>query len=427
LGRRALAILAIGVFYAIANRPAPAQEPAACKRDDQICWQELQASECSRAASTIESCLVFLQRLETARRRSSSSAMALLLGDTLRGLARRDLPPQVQARYLERSRAAYREVVKNEPLNASGYLGLADVAEPGEERVRWLRGAVQAEFQPAHMELLAGALAGEIGGHAGNLEAARVLEDAYTHESTDTEKWRYAAGAFRTYTYALDRYPSATSGRSVDNVLIRIEDDIDHALLRRMLLDPESHLAYLDDAFATLCEKSIAAIVSLDDCMAGLELAVTTAEGSLSPGARRLLAEATLTGMRTIAGESLPRSAEAQRKFLAWIDRLLLARLEPVEVSANLLEAQADYTAILPARADALRAAIALVPNRGDLRLKLGATYVSLWSWQEALEQLRVARFYLPPEEHEGVDELVETADEAYQASFFPPAAAATE
>jgi hypothetical protein len=74
-----------------------------------------------------------------------------------------------------------------------------------------------------------------------------------------------------------------------------------------------------------------------------------------------------------------------------------------------------------------LRAAIALVPNRGDLRLKLGATYVSLWSWQEALEQLRVARFYLPPEEHEGVDELVETADEAYQASFFPPAAAATE
>lgn len=191
-----------------------------------------------------------------------------------------------------------------------------------------------------------------------------------------------------------------------------------------MLLDPESHLAYLDDAFATLCEKSIAAMVSLDECMAGLELAVTTAEGSTSAGARRLLAEATLTGMRTIAGESLPRSAEAQRKFLAWIDRLLLARLEPVEVSADLLEAQADYTAILPARADALRAAIELVPNRGDLRLKLGATYVSLWSWQEALEQLRVARFYLPPEEHERVDELVETADKAYQASFFPPAAA---
>ena len=68
-----------------------------------------------------------------------------------------------------------------------------------------------------------------------------------------------------------------------------------------------------------------------------------------------------------------------------------------------------------------LLAAIALVPNRGDLRLKAGGTYVSLALWPEALEQLRVARFYLPPEEHEPVDKLVATADTAYQAGFFPP------
>jgi hypothetical protein len=154
--------------------------------------------------------------------------------------------------------------------------------------------------------------------------------------------------------------------------------------------------------------------------MAGLERAVTTAEGSVSAGARRVLAEATLTGMRTIAGESLPRSAEAQRKFRDWIERLLLAGLEPVEVSADLLEAQADYTAVLPERADALRAAIELVPNRGDIRLKLGATYVSLRLWYDALEQLRVAKFFLPIDEHERIDRLAATADRHYQASFFP-------
>jgi hypothetical protein len=165
-----------------------------------------------------------------------------------------------------------------------------------------------------------------------------------------------------------------------------------------------------------MCEKSIAVIVSLDECMAGLERAVSTAEGSPSSGTRRLLAEATLTGMRTIAGESLPRSAQARGKFIDWIDRLLMTDLDPVDVPADLLEARADYTSNLLERVDALQSAIELTPGRGDLRLKLGATYVSLWWWPEALEQLRVAKFYLPLDEHERIDRLIETADARYQA-----------
>jgi hypothetical protein len=209
--------------------------------------------------------------------------------------------------------------------------------------------------------------------------------------------------------------------RSRENVVIRVKDDIDYPFLQRLLLDPESDLAHLAGAFAIMCEESIAAIVTLDECMAGLELAVATAEGPISSGSRRLLAEAALTGMRTIAGESLPRSLDAQTQFLDWIDRLLTTRPTPVEVSANLLEARADYTAHLMDRADALVSATALSPDRGDLRLKLGATYVDLELWWEALEQLRVAKFLSLPEEHEGVDKLIETADKAYQARFLPP------
>jgi hypothetical protein len=41
-------------------------------------------------------------------------------------------------------------------------------------------------------------------------------------------------------------------------------------------------------------------------------------------------------------------------------------------------------------------------------------------AWPEALEQLRVAKYFLPPEEHERVDELAETADKGYQARFGP-------
>ena len=418
---RALAILSVGVFWAGVDAAAPAEVSGACERHDLRCWRELHTSECSAAASTLETCLVFLQRLETARRAANSSGVALLLGETLRDLAQKDVAPAVKERYLERSRAVYREVVRNEPLNASGYLGLAEVAETGEERVGWLRGAVQAEFQPAHMELLAAALSSEGGGHTGALEAARVIEDAYTYESTETEKWRYGASAWQRYRDASDRYPLAITERSLENVAIRIKDDIDYALLQRMLLEPQSSLAHLADAFATMCDESIAAIVSLDECMAGLELAVATAEGSISSGGRRLLAEAALTGMRTIAGESLPRSLEARRKFLDWIDRLLTTGPVPADVSANLFEARADYTANLLERADALVAAAELSPNRGDLRLKLGVTYVDLELWPDALEQLRVAKFFLPPEEHEGVDSLVETADKAYQARFLPP------
>jgi len=70
-----------------------------------------------------------------------------------------------------------------------------------------------------------------------------------------------------------------------------LKADIDYPVLQRILLEPASHLPYLADAFATLCEKSIAAIVTLDECMAGLELAVATAEGSSDPGTRRWIAE----------------------------------------------------------------------------------------------------------------------------------------
>jgi hypothetical protein len=420
---RVIAVLSVAVSWAFADG-APAQELGTCARNDLGCFQDLHASECSRAASTLETCLVFLQRLETARRGRYSAGIALLHGETLHDLARKDVSPEAKERYLARSRSAYRDVVKNEPFNSAGYLGLAEVAQSGEERVEWLRGAVRAEYQPAHMELLANALLSEIGGHTGDLEAARFLEDAYTFEPAATERWRYGASAWRRHADAINRYPSAASARSAENVVLRIQDDIDYPALQRMLQEPESYLAYLADAFATMCEKSIAEIVSLDECMAGLELAVSAAERPVSSGTRRLLAEAVLTGMRTIAGESLPRTLEAQKRFTDWIDRLLTSRPAPAEVEADLLEARADYTGLLDERADALLAAIELSPNRGDLRSKLGAAYVSLRLWPEALEQLRVAKFFSPPEEHERLDRLAATADEAYQARFEPRRAA---
>ena len=419
---RALAIVTVVMSAAVADRAAAADVPAACERGDLKCLQELRKSECQQPATTLETCLVFLQRLETARRRSRSTGLALLLGETLQGIARKDdVSPQAKERYLRRSRAAYRQVVRDEPFNASGYLGLAEVSETGEERVDWLRGAVRAEYRPEHMELLANTLSSEVRGQAADLEAARVIEDAYTYELTNTEKWRYAVSALQRYTEAAERYPSATSERAVENVLLRIKDDINYPLLQSMLLNPEQDLAHLADAFATMCEKSIAQIVEIDECMAGLELAVATAESPVTAGTRRMLAEATLVGMRTIAGESLTRSAEARGRFIDWIDRLVMTELEPVDVAASLLEAKADYTPDLLERTETLLAAVELSPNRGDLRLKIGATYVRLELWPEALEQLRVATLLLPPEEQEEVDRLVEKADKAYQARFFPP------
>lgn len=419
---RALAILGVVLFGVIADEAAAAEVPAACERGDLRCLQELRQSECVQPASTLETCLVFLQRLETARRRSRSTGLAFLLGNTLQGIARNDnVAPQAKERYLRRSRAAYRQVVKDQPFSASGYLGLAEVAETGEERVDWLRGAVQAEYRPEHMELLANALSNDVRGQAADLEAARVIEDAYTYEMTNTEKWRFAAAALLRYTEAAELYPSATSERAVENVLLRVKDDIDYPLQQQLLLNPEHDLPRLADAFATMCEKSIVQILTIDECLAGLERAVATAEGPVPAGTRRMLAEATLLGIRTIAGESLTRAAQARGRFFDWIDRLVATGLEPVDVAASLLEAKADYTPDPTERAETLLAAIELSPRRGDLRRKLGATYVRLELWPEALEQLRVATLLLPPEEQEGIDALVERADKAYQARFFPP------
>ncbi len=416
--RWAPTVLLVGSCFAAEG--AAAQPAAVCR--DVACWQELRGAECSGAAGTLESCLAFVQRLETARRGSYSSGVTLLLGETLGTLARNPtLPPVVKERYLERARAAFKEVVRREPLLAAGFLGLADVAETGEARVEWLRGAVQAESQPAHMEALAGALAG-IGGAPAELEAAHVLETAYTFEGTDTEKWRYAVAALRGHAEAAERYPSATSERAVANVLLRLEEDVDYAILQRALRRPELHLTHLGDAFATLCEKSIVAIVGFEECTVGLELAVTVAERSAASGVRRALAEAVLIGMRTVAGEALPASMLTQRRFQGWLDRLAMTGLEPSEVEVDVLEARADYTSNLLDRSAVLLSAIELAPNRGDIRLKLGATYVSIRAWPEALDQLRVAKFFTPAEDQPRIDRLFETADKGYQARFESPA-----
>ena len=418
---RALALVAVVMSPVVAEEAAAAEVPAACQRGELKCLQELRKSECQLPAATLDTCLAFLQRLETVRQRSRSPDLALLLGDTLQGIALQNgVSPQAQKQYLQRSRAAYKQVVKDQPFRASGYLGLAEIAESGEERVEWLRGAVRAEYRPEHMELLASALITDIRGQDADLEAARLIEDAYTYEKTNKEKWRYGASALQRYTEVAERYPLAASESAVDNVLLRIKDDIDYPLLQTMLLNPEQHLTHLADAFTTMCEKSIEKIVDTDECMAGLELAVATAERSVSAGTRRMLAESVLVGMRTIAGESLTRSGEVRARFIDWIDRLVATKLEPVDVAASLLEAKADYAPDPKERTETLLAAIELSPSRGDLRLKLGANYVRLKLWPEALEQLRVASLLLPPEEHEEVDTLLEKADKAYQASFFP-------
>ncbi|HET8699280.1 MAG TPA: hypothetical protein VFO94_17475, partial [Gammaproteobacteria bacterium] len=271
--RRAFATLSAVSLWLGAGEPASAQAPPSCGRGDLACWQVQYGSECSQPASTLQTCLVFLQRLETARRRSSPSEIALLVGRTLRTVALKDPSPRAKERYLERARAAYRDVVSKEPLSAAGYLGLAEIAATGEERVEWLRGAVRAEARPEHMELLADALAKDVGGKDGDLESALVLEGAYALEPRAAEKWRYGVLALQRYSEAADRYPLAESGRSLDNVLLRIKQDSDYPLKQRILLEPVAYLPYLADAFATLCEKSIAAIVTLDECLAGLELA----------------------------------------------------------------------------------------------------------------------------------------------------------
>ena len=118
---RALAVLSAAVLWSVAAEAPAADARSACGRDDLRCWQDQHASECSVAAATLETCLVFLQRLETLRRQSSySTGVALLLGETLHDVSQREVSPQAKERYLQRSRVAYREVVKNEPLNASG-------------------------------------------------------------------------------------------------------------------------------------------------------------------------------------------------------------------------------------------------------------------------------------------------------------------
>ena len=84
---RALAILGVVLLGLAADEAAAAEVPAACERGDLQCLQELRESECVQPASTLETCLVFLQRLETLRRRSRSPGLALLLGNTLQGIA----------------------------------------------------------------------------------------------------------------------------------------------------------------------------------------------------------------------------------------------------------------------------------------------------------------------------------------------------
>ena len=81
---RALAVCTAALLWSAVEQAPAADARSGCGRDDLRCWQDQHAAECSVAAATLETCLVFLQRLETLRGQSSySTGVALLLGETL--------------------------------------------------------------------------------------------------------------------------------------------------------------------------------------------------------------------------------------------------------------------------------------------------------------------------------------------------------
>jgi tetratricopeptide (TPR) repeat protein len=378
-----------------------------CGANDSQCLDDSFAVACSSSLEAFEqSCLAWAQRVE-AHELAENPEWRLAAGAGYFNLA--DLTDSAAAaeRYREQSRAIIQAVLEQWPTGSyarQAYMGLANLAfletEDISEAIRLTRLALQAE---PDNEISMWALATWLARRAENgdrREAADMYRAAYV--ARGSRSWYWAANALGLYrsTGQTDQAEIFLDQVSRDSGMDGFDEEVVSSSFAR---DPERAAEVLE----TACHSYIIAMFGAETCANGIDTLVSATRSVVVPAERRRIVGAATEGMRmlTIAGDATGEQLRQRQSEFGTILREWIAT-EAATAATYVLWAQHTDSDLEEGIA-AFERAVELAPDNGRYRYWLAQGYIARRRFDEAIENLNLARDTLP----ENVGITVESVD----------------
>jgi tetratricopeptide (TPR) repeat protein len=362
-----------------------------CSVDDLRCLTEGLQQACEQPASVEESCVTWLSRVDRLDLTQYPEAQLLMAGSYYTLASRIASSEADAARYRERSRIAYQEVLALWPTGEYGFranLGLANLADNGADKILFARRGMQAApGDERAMRALAMILVsrGEV---VDRREAAGLYLDAFA-ASGRPFSWYYAYRAIGIYE-GIGLYEQASAAREM---VERVSE------VQRMSIDISSgriaqDLSLAGEVLEVACDAYYIEISGSETCANAVDALATEASRLSVPLERRKAVVDVATegirllgaaGDRTLTLEEISQRQQQQREHLqTWIDNGSAAAATYVRL--------AELTPDLDERVATMERAVELAPNNGQFRYWLALEYIEQGKPDDAMEQLQAAR-----------------------------------
>ncbi len=363
-----------------------------CALADSWCLQRLQTEMCRVEGATIDSCSTWLQALERSPTATHSNVRLSMAAANV-GLARLTADETERAQYRDRAGEIYRSVVRDDPANPRGWLGLSSLAEVREEREYLLRQAVGTDpTDDGLLQLLADVIVDPI-------ERADVWEQAYSVAPTEI-RMLYFAGL------AVPAYERAGAADRAAALRDRVRTDLRLDARFSDLSDPGATSPdRVGAALEEACKSEILAIFGANTCLENIQAVLAAAEEDtafLLSASRGILVAARGQGGRWLELED----PQWRQRFESTLEALMDTGMAPQSVYTTL----AFITQSTEKRVRTMRAAAGRFPLDCEIAFGLGLAELDAGNRSEAIQALSQARDLLPESRHEFIEQMLNRA-----------------
>ncbi len=386
-------IVLFGLFlYA----PSSLSQTLECGEDDRECLEARFSMACGQiasGASLAESCLTWVEQVQE-HSLAQHPEWKLIAGASYRLLADMAESGEARDRFRERSLSLYQEVTATYPgtrYASQAYLGLAGFSDDLDESIALLQEASRLDPENTAIPLI---LARWM-----EIKARATQRASDFGEAADMYRLAYATrGGWNTASNALQLYELADDSEQAEQFRSEVASDsgmsefAEEVTSAEFATSPDRAQAVL----GTACHSWIVATFGPEPCASGIDSLVAATRATASQVQRRAIVDVAVEAIRRLTvAQGL--SEEDRSRFSEEFGQILREWINSGAATASVYvrwalhpESGLDESVI------AMERALELEPDNGQYRYWLSMAYMAQRRFDEAIENLMIARHTLP-------------------------------
>lgn len=370
---------------ALATDSANDTESWDCGADDSVCLSQSYEMACRLPESaTTATCAAWLEHVET-HEYSDQPAWQNIVAAAYYHLAESSESPDRADEYKTHSSRLLHNIISRYPSGPhayDAYIGLANLTEDPNERIRLFRQAVAADQNHAFAPAMLARQLARTGSEADLIEAAEFMRQAYLVES-DPSKWYLGRSTVGLYDAA-----GQTDKAEEFRRRIYIDSGMEDAEFDFQALADAQHV---ERTFTRVCNDNLVALFGKETCLSGIDSVVEAVKQEQDPEQQRRLAEAATEGMTRVANAPGIGTDEV-KLFSATYEMFISLGVR----SSKVYDAWSQRLEDRDLAVSALERAVELSPQDGALVYRLGLAYLGQERWGDAIRTFEKARQNLP-------------------------------